>query len=563
MAQCTQAVYSNDYADFILDDEREQPEENACYDTVDGRWRIAYEPRQGNAPMEVASIGYSRIPGVYGLMAEGTEGFERTGNYRVAGPPLSLTGTDVVIAFIDTGINYADELFRHSDGTSRILAIWDQNVEEGPAPEGFSYGREYTRQEINQALQQPAPYSVLPSRDENGHGSALAGVAAGRNREFTGAAPDAELVVVKLKQAKPYLREFYLLPGDSVAFQENDVMLAVAYVQRFLRKLNRPVVICIGIGTNQGDHSGQSPLGQYLDDVARQRGMAAVVCGGNEGNAAHHFRGELIRQDYGQPDFLRNVAESVEIRVSEGCLGFCMELWGAAPDVYTISVQTPGGEQTPQIRYGVSRHVDYSFVFERSSVSIDSVLSEGNSGEELIFFRIVTPTPGIWTVKVTTVEPPQIGIFHMWLPIEGFINVPVSFLRPNPYTTLTEPAMTVNTISVSTYNPINNSFYINSGRGYSRIGGVNPQLSAPGVAVATGRGTMTGSGIAAALAAGTIAQFMQWAVVEGNIPLISNKQLKSIFIRGAARERDELYPNREWGYGRMDIEGSFRVIAGS
>lgn len=167
---------------------------------------------------------------------------------------------------------------------------------------------------------------------------------------------------MKLKQAKPYLRELYLIPEDVPAYQENDLMLAIAYVERFAIAFQRPVVLCIGIGTNQGDHTGQSHLSQYLDTVAKKRGMAVVICGGNEGNAAHHYRGELVQRDYGIPPFINQVGETMEIRVAEDCRGFCMELWGTAPDVYTVSIRTPGGEQTPVIRYGIRRHVEYSFI---------------------------------------------------------------------------------------------------------------------------------------------------------------------------------------------------------
>ena len=109
------------------------------------------------------------------------------------------------------GIDYTHEAFRDSQGNSRILAIWDQTIQDGDAPEGFHYGTVYTREDINRALQADDPYSVVPSRDENGHGSAMAGVAAGsglgNGLTYVGAAPDADIVVVKLKEAKQYLRD--------------------------------------------------------------------------------------------------------------------------------------------------------------------------------------------------------------------------------------------------------------------------------------------------------------------------------------------------------------------
>ena len=567
MSTCSERILSNDYVDLIVDYQMEVEEKDACYQRVDDQYSILYMPRQQESGREIEVYGYSETPKLYGLMADGTESFESTGSYSVQRPPLSLTGRGVLLAFVDTGIDYRDEIFRREDGTTRILSLWDQTMEdEEEQPESlrpFPYGRVYTREEIDRALAAENPYDLVPSRDENGHGSAMAAAAAGEGKGFRGAAPDAELLIVKLKQAKPYLRELYLIPEEVPAYQENDLMLAVAYVERFAVTFQKPVVLCIGVGTNQGDHTGQSPLSQYLDTAAKKRGIAVVICGGNEGNAEHHYRGELVRRDYGIPPYINQIGDQMEIRVSEDCRGFCMELWATAPDVYTVSVRTPGGEQTPDIRYGIRRHVEYSFIYEKSRVSVDSLLSEGNLGEELLFFRFVTPTPGIWMIQVRSVERPRIGVFHTWLPIREFLDVPVYFLKPNPYTTLTEPGMAEVPITVSAYDAANNSFYINSGRGFTQTAGINPQMSAPGVGVASGRGEMTGSGMAAAVAAGILAQFMQWAVVEGNVPLIDSRQLKSIFIRGAAREPDLIYPNREWGYGRIDIEGAFRVLSQS
>lgn len=568
MSTCMDKILSDDYVDLILDYQMElTEEEDACYQRVNDQYSILYTRRQQTPGRQIEVHGYSATPKLYGLMANGTESFENTGSYTVQRPPLSLTGRGVVMAFVDTGIDYRNELFRREDGSTRILALWDQTVNEGETqPEGvrpFDFGTVYTGEEINRALLAENPYELVPSRDENGHGSAMAAAAAGAGRGFRGAAPEADLLVVKLKQAKPYLRELYLVPEGVPAYQENDLMLAIAYIERFVITFKRPVVLCIGVGTNQGDHTGQSPLGLYLDAVARKRGMAVVVCGGNEGNSAHHYRGELMQIDYEIPPYLGQTEERMEIRVGEDCKGFCMELWGTAPDVYAVSIRTPGGEQTPDIRYGIRKHMEYSFIFEKSSVSVDSLLSEGNLGEELFFFRFVTPAPGIWTVRVRSVEQSRIGVFHTWLPIQNFLNVPVYFLKPNPYTTLTEPGMADVPITVSTYDASNNSFYINSGRGFTQTVEINPQMASPGVNVAIGQGTATGAGMAAAVAAGIIAQFMQWAVVEGNIPLIESRQLKSIFIRGAQREPGLTYPNREWGYGRINIEGAFRILSQS
>lgn len=459
------------------------------------------------------------------------------------------------------GIDYTLDIFRDSNGNSRILAIWDQEDQSGIAPEGFLYGSEYLREQINEALQSDNPYEIVPSRDELRHGTTMAGVAAGSSidggRTYVGAAPESDIVIVKLKQCKKYLRDFYLLPDDVPAYSENDVMLGVKYATSFLIPFERPVIICLGLGTNQGNHSGTSALAAYLSEVAALRSCAVVVGGGNEGNSAHHFAGKLRT---GSNDL--NNYEDVEIRVGSGVRGFVTEMWGNITDIFYISIRSPGGEtvQPMRIRSGRSGGT-YRFIFEETVITIDSVLAEQDTGEELIVIRFEAPTEGIWNIRVLAQGEVYNGEYNMWLPIRQFITGEVYFLQSNPYITMTEPAFSRNVISVSTYNDFNNSFYQESGRGFARNGSIKPDMSAPGVNVSTIYGAGTGSSIASAIAAGAVAQFMQWAVVEGNRILVEGVETKSYFIRGAARDGDVAYPNREWGYGRLDIAGTFETIS--
>ncbi len=459
------------------------------------------------------------------------------------------------------GIDYTNDVFRDENGDTRILAIWDQTIQSGTPPEGFLYGSEYTREDINRALQAEDPYSIVPSRDEIGHGSSMAGVAAGSRLGggyiYQGAAPDAEIVVVKMKECKPYMREFYLVPEGVPAYQENDLMLAVEYADSFARVFRRPVVICMGIGTNMGDHRGNSFLSRYLNTVAVKRSRGVVVCGGNEGNASHHFLGNLPARTDASDNF-----RDVEIRVEEEARGFYMELWGNSPNVFNVSVRTPGGETIAPIRLGVRQSITYGFVYEKSRITIDGILVEPASGEQLIRFRVEDPTPGIWTFRVNSVGEVYGGEFNIWLPITDFLDSKIYFLEPNPYTTLTEPSLAQDVICVSTYNAENNSFYTESGRGFRRQGFTCPDFAAPGVNVSTIFGKATGSSLAASITAGAIAQFMQWAVVEGNNGNAESREIKNYFIRGASRDASLTYPNREFGYGRLNIAGVFDSMIG-
>lgn len=564
---CRDRILSNDYYDVIIDfpiDELRYDYFDLCSVGVDEFYNIVYINQENIRNVSNYIFDYKSVPKLYGLMQEETGGqaFDPSslivsGITQAQRAPLSLTGRGTVVCVIDTGIDYTNEVFRDSQGNSRILAIWDQTDQSGTPPEGFYYGSVYTREDINRALQSENPYSYVPSRDEIGHGSALAAVAAGsrlgNGLGYIGAAPDADIVVVKLKQAKRYLRDFYMIPAGVPAYEESDIMLGARYADSFVEQFSRPVVICLGLGTSYGDHEGNGPLPRYLDAIAAKRSRAVVVCGGNEGNAGHHFQGRLDS---------RQAAVPVEIRVSDNAEGFIMELWGNVPDIFTISVRSPGGETIPAIRLGIQGSITYSFIYERTRITIAGFLVEPGSGEELILLRVVLPTPGIWTFQVEAVGNIYNGSFHLWLPITQFMNASAYFLEASPYVTLTEPAMAGNVISVSTYNAANNSFFIESGRGFTRNNAVKPDFAAPGVNVSTIRGRETGSSFAAAITAGAVAQFLQWAVVEGNDPIVSSREIRNYFARGASRSAELSYPNREWGYGRLNVVGTFDALIG-
>ncbi|MDE7352751.1 MAG: S8 family peptidase [Acetatifactor sp.] len=563
---CRTQILSNDYYDVITDFSLQADVKEPCSAIIENQFRIFYYDRSIVGNTNEYFFQFRNVPKLYGLMQEGgmlAGGFDpnsliASGITQIQREPLALTGRGVIICIIDTGIDYTNPAFRNPDGTSRILAIWDQTIQEGSPPEGFQYGTEYTKEAIDRALEAEDAYSVVPSRDENGHGSMMAGVAAGSRVSggltYQGAAPDADIVVVKLKECKQYLRDFYMVPEGVPAYQENDIMLAVQYADGFAVPFEKPVVICLGLGTSYGDHAGTAPLARYLDLVAVKRSRAVVLPGGNEGNALHHYQGRLGDRS--------GDSISVEVRVEAGNDGFIMELWGSIPDAYTVSVRSPGGETIPRIRLGVRESITYSFVYERTRVTIAGTLADPVSGEELILLRLQDPTPGIWTFQVSAVGDIHNGVFHVWLPISQFLSAPAYFLEPSPYVTMTDPSFSKNAISVSTYDSDNNSFYINSGRGFSRTGDIKPDLAAPGVNVSTIRGKASGSSLAAAITAGAAAQFLQWAVVEENNIVVESRGIKNYLIRGASRSFDIAYPSREWGYGRLNMVGTFNALIG-
>ena len=562
-------IVSNDFYDFLTDFRVSGGFEgelaDAVFQPVDGEIGVAYVNRAVTPPMSVSNFTYPAIPKIYGLMQNRFgENFDPTqliqsGITQVQEGALGLTGRGVVIGFIDTGIRYENEVFRNEDGSTRILGIWDQTLQTGEPPEGILYGTEYKREVINQALQSANPREIVPSYDENGHGTAVASVAAGSRLgsglRFIGAAPEADIVMVKLREAKPHLKDFYLISQDTPAYAESDILVALRYLESYAISLVRPLVICFGMGTSLGDHEGHSILADYLNRIATRRSRAVVVCGGNEGNSAHHYHGVPV-------EGLTETIDNVELRVDGNENGFVAELWGSIPTTHAISIRTPGGEITPRVDFREQSSREFSFIYERTRVQVDHVLVEPGSGEELIFFRFINPTPGVWTIQVTMSGNSEGNGFHIWLPLREFLQSDTYFLRPSPYVTLTEPSNVREVITTTAYNDANTSFWADSGRGYTRMGRVKPDICSPGVNISTILGSRTGSSMAAALAAGASALFLEWAVVERNQLRVETREIKNYLIRGAKRSPGVDYPSREWGYGRLDLAGTFNVLAG-
>ena len=492
---------------------------------------------------------YTTVPKLYTLLD--TVNLDAAGITQVQNQPvLKLTGQDIILGFIDTGIDYTHPAFRRSDGSSRIYGLWDQTVQTGTPPYDLEYGSVYTRQEINQALALEDPYSLVPSQDEIGHGTALAGIAAGTalpENDFAGAAPQAMIAVVKLKPAKEYLKSFFYVTGDAPAYQMTDIMAGIRYLIRLSEELLKPLVICLGLGTSQGAHSGDSPLDSMLSVTNQFRGIIGVSAAGNEAGRAHHYYGTALNStEY----------NAVEILVKEGTRGFCAELWGQPPEVYAVGFESPLGEVVQKIPPSLSYSENISFILENTKIFVSSEIIQTVSGSQLIFIRFTDPTPGSWKIRVYTGNYNS-GSYHIWLPITGFSNPDVTFLEPNPDTTIT-PGTSLSVITTAAYNAYNNSLYLNSSRGYTRTGQIKPDIAAPGVNVFAPAPrqrytTITGTSAAAAITAGASALVMEWGMNRTPSRIFNSEEMKSLFIRGAQRRGDNLYPNREWGYGLLDV----------
>ena len=563
---CEEMIYSNDYADYTINflqgfEAAEEVYRTGCVNSIENNIAILHMPRKTDYLVNLEDTPYSFIPKLFGLMD--SSNMEASGVKAVQNPSkLGLDGKNVVVGVIDTGIDYQNPLFLDENGNSRIGVLWDQTIQgtkkEGTLPEAL-YGSVFSREKINEAIQSQNPYEVVASKDENGHGTFMAGVAAGRaNREndFIGVAPGAELAVVKLKETKPYLREYFGVPQDVAAYQETDIIYAVEYLIRYANQKKLPISIFIGVGTSNGGHFGQTFLERYLSTILENAGIMVSVPAGNEGNERLHYAGEIKEQE---------VYQEVEFNVADGQQMLTMEFWGNKPTTFALGLISPQGDRIEQIPPRFGKEEILRLPLAKTTIYVAYQLTETFSGNELIFIRLTNPTPGLWRFLIYAEEARQ-RTFNIWMPLRQFLRKDTYFLKGEPNNTITAPGNTPLVMTLTAYNHLNNSIYADASRGYNSLQQVKPDLAAPGVDI-TGPGLRnnfvrrTGTSVAAAHSAGMMALFLQWNIENYEVGIFYAKQIQSLFLKNADRDLEVEYPNPVWGYGRMNIEYVFNAFS--
>lgn len=466
-------------------------------------------------------------------------------------PPYGLSGTGCIVAVIDSGIDWKHPDFRREDGTTRILKLWDQTVAPERSgktpPKGYASGSEYGSEDINEALagNKEALESLNLSRDYSGHGTFVAGVAAGNGRSSStvnrGVAYDSSLIIVKLGESA----------GDSFP-RTTRLMEAVNYVILEAQRLGRPVAVNLSFGNNQGSHDGSGLLSSYLD-AASKVWKTVICCGtGNEAGAGNHAFGRL---ENGRP-------QTVEFSVGEYEPSFYLQLWKNYSDEAGIELITPSGEvigplvpKGGQYVYNAGGTTIYVYYGEPSPYSI----------YQQIYFEFVPKnsyiSPGLWTLRLV---PERIvdGNYDLWLPENSAINEDTRFLLPSEDTTLTVPSAADSVVSVGAYNSRTDAYADFSGRGYTRTNDrIKPDIVAPGVnitstAVGGGYTMRTGTSMATPFAAGAAALLMEWGIIKGNDPYLYGEKVKAYLIRGARPLPGEPVPSKKTGWGALCLADS-------
>lgn len=554
-------IFSNNYADLLINYSGNEDVfgqfTDAAVQIIDGFFAVVRVPVQQITDNTIAELGYYVMPALSGIISQAD--LDASGITRIRSiPTFNLRGQGVLIGILDTGIDYTNPIFKYADNTTKIALLWDQTITGINFTSNTYYGTEYTREQLNQALQSANPFEIVPSKDEIGHGTMLAGIAAGNEdpqNNFSGVAPDAELVIVKLKPAKQYLKSFWKIPENAVCYQDNDILFALEYLEQAAKRLGRPMSICVAVGTSLGSHDNFGTLSYELTLRAQNLNFAITAAAGNEGNARRHYFGTI------------NPAvgfDTLELNVGENEGGFSMELWGDSPGLFAIDIKTPSGEYIQRILPRINEHYDITFIFEQTLISIDYQVVEAQSGDQLILLRFTKPTAGIWVFRVYGKGDLSLS-YHVWLPMEGFISNETFFIHSDPYTTILSTGNSTDSITVTAYNSADNSLYLNASKGFTRTQNIKPDIAAPGVNITSPTLdqhflSITGTSPAAAHAAGAAAMILEWGIVRGNLPSISTADVKVLMIRGAKRNTSLTYPNRDWGYGILDVYNIFNSL---
>lgn len=464
----------------------------------------------------------------------------------VQNPPLSLTGKGIIVGIVDSGIDIFHPDFRNEDGTTRILELWDQTIpNEEDSNFFYNRGKIFSRDEINQALLDND--RSFPSRDPSGHGTHVAGIAAGNGRasrgEQRGVAPESELLIVKLGNTFP--------EGFP---RTTELMLGMDYCVRKAADLNIPLALNISFGNSYGSHDGSSLLETFIDNLSNMGRTTIAIGSGNEGNKGRHAAGQLVEENPMQ----------IELAVSPNETSLNVQLWKNYVDTFQLRLVAPSGASVVLTEQSIGAYRD---VLDRTQLLWYFGEPAPYSVSQEIYLEMI-PLPGssyiqsgIWKLEFTPVNIVD-GRFDLWLPSGNAINPSTNFLVPSPDVTLTIPSTASNPIAVAAYNSNTDSFASFSGQGFTGLSLPKPDIAAPGVDITStapggGYTQNTGTSMATPFVTGSAALLMEYGIIQGRDPYLYGQKVKAYLQKGARHlPAVQTYPSPQIGWGVLCLKDS-------
>lgn len=470
-----------------------------------------------------------------------------------------LDGSGIYIAVIDSGIDYTMDMFRNSDGSTKIDYLWDQGKVADPElserpPRGFAVGVEYTREAIDENLQsmentdtagnplsdRRSPDNLL-SVDVTGHGTKVAAIA-------TQGAPGSRFIIVKLDTANQMS-----YPATT------SLMRAFTYVVRKATEINRPVAVNLSYGNTYGSHDGNSLLERFIDNISEVGRSVICVGSGNEGASAGHFAGNIAGTQPQRVEFVMGNYERT----------FSLQIWKNYEDIFDVDIFSPGGQSyriPGQGQNGTARDI----VLEQTRLLIYSGKPQPYRTREEIYIDFLPVedylNEGVWQI-VLTPEKIVSGMVQMYMPSEVVRSGATRFLRPSPDVTLTIPSTSERVITVGAYQAFYGAYADFSGRGFVLdaadigVGLAKPDIVAPGVGIRVpgrfGEEVVNGTSYATPFVTAASALLMEWGIEKGNDPYLYGEKVKA-YLRAGARplSGETEYPNERVGYGSLCVADS-------
>lgn len=478
---------------------------------------------------------------------------------RLENSPYFLSGKNILIGILDSGLDLTDADFRNSDGTTRVRYFLDQTT-----------GREWTEEEINARLQNSGEEADTLPKDVSGHGSAVSKIAAGNGNgsgaRFRGVAPNSGIIVVKLGNSL----------NDSFP-RTTQLMSGLTYAVKKAVSLNMPIAINISFGNTYGSHDGTGILERFMDNISEIGRSVICVGSGNEGNASGHAGG-----------FLQNNGREIQqFSIGSYERSLSIQLWKNYSDSFRIMLKAPGGSGVlidekksgkEVVLLGETRVLIY--VGEPAPYSVNQeIYLEFTPSEPERFLNT-----GVWEIEFTGLKVVY-GRYDLYMPQGLSRSEETVFYTPAPEGTFTIPSTAAKVITVGAYNGSTGRYAPFSGRGFLLNPGrrnrlaiktVKPDILAPGENILISRKiqsvlpflqndnsseytveTVSGTSFATPFVTGSAALLMEWGIVRGNDPYLYGEKVKAYFLKGAGLPAGiSQIPDSKAGWGTLCVADS-------